>query len=101
MEAARTGRVYFQKSPANTGSRRRSLSHRTCITRLRRAARALQASSTPRAMAVAKAAPRTPRAGKPSRPKMSRALRMMFSTTAEELIRELTAAAPVFFSTVR
>ena len=64
-------------------------------------AQALHASSTPRAMEVAQAAPRTPRAGTPSRPKMSTALRMMFRTTAEELIRELIAAAPVFFNTMR
>ena len=53
MAAARTGLVYFQKSPARRRSRWRILFHRTITTRLRRVAQALHTSSTARAMAVA------------------------------------------------
>ena len=38
-----------------------------------------------------------PMAGQPSRPKMKTALRMIFVTTATELMTELSVVWPVFF----
>ena len=48
-------------------------------------------------MTVANAAPWMPMAGTPSQPKMNTPLSTMFTTTATELMVELSVVCPVFF----
>ena len=61
----------------------------------------LQISSVARAITVESAAPTMPRRGAPKRPKIRIALPMIFSTTANELIREAVAARSVVLRIVR
>ena len=54
-------------------------------------------SSTTRAINVANAAPRTPIAGAPSKPKINIAFRTIFSTTVVELIQAVRDACSLTF----